>query len=873
MMNNAGGLNDLITAILGARGEAFLLGNGLGEVNTELEKIATAPEKFIESTKTLEKARTIWDYMAEVQSKFKTAFDWRYASKSAADVLYTAWKKVSDNFKEAKKAVQELKTTMKDLVADRSVLEYQLSVAIRYGDTLRANAIQAELNVNADKIAENKTKQAQATQEASRALRGNSEAAIRNRQEMQGLVTSSMAYLTTLKTTSKDTKTLIKSAKSLKEDFMDQGKALGFNAKELLTYSKSFDDFISIINGTSDQLDVSMKTYLNFDGADAALHQWKQQNKDLSVTVKVTNPEWLAYQAGISAEDLQEYRTAKQAIKDGTNNPAAPAKSWKTIVSEFEKKYGKNFASGGSVSGPGSGTSDSIPAMLSNGEYVVRAGAVKAIGVDTLDQLNQADRMKFSGGGIVGRYKDGGLADIFSNPSGWLNQLIQSMFASGGNPTSYLNASAAAGSKGAAKATMEGYKNLVFNPEDPLSWASLLPIGKLTLLTKIPGFETMFAKSVAAGKTKTQPKTLGEAFDALNVTGAARERGLAANLSTQEMFTLKKYVEQPYSLHGYATGASNAKKEILGLILRNKLKIDKGTEIVRVANTHDMKILAGMKPGQTATLDQFFSVANTNHPGTKPFVDGMIKGAVDTGGRGTGTKYPVIKYNVKTDIPGINDINNIAPGVSNVSDGLIVPGTGMKLVKVTKSKDGVLTYHVDLGTNINSKYGLNQKYNINSAKEMLEYYPSGHKYNTMHQNELGIIKNTPILGQEILNYIRANGGKYATGGLVNGSGTGTSDSIPAMLSNGEFVLSAAAVNRYGVGFLNALNNPQGLSMPAQSMAGVGSSSGSSIVYLSPDDRALLRAAIDRPVNLYTENTKIAQSANEGNVLLAQRGRN
>lgn len=46
---------------------------------------------------------------------------------------------------------------------------------------------------------------------------------------------------------------------------------------------------------------------------------------------------------------------------------------------------------------------------------------------------------------------------------------------------------------------------------------------------------------------------------------------------------------------------------------------------------------------------------------------------------------------------------------------------------------------------------------------------------------------------------------FATGGLVTGPGTGTSDSIPARLSNGEFVATAAAVDRFGVGFFNGLN--------------------------------------------------------------------
>ncbi len=46
----------------------------------------------------------------------------------------------------------------------------------------------------------------------------------------------------------------------------------------------------------------------------------------------------------------------------------------------------------------------------------------------------------------------------------------------------------------------------------------------------------------------------------------------------------------------------------------------------------------------------------------------------------------------------------------------------------------------------------------------------------------------------------------AEGGLQVGPGTGTSDSILSRLSNGEFVVKAAAVKRVGVGFLNAVNS-------------------------------------------------------------------
>lgn len=50
--------------------------------------------------------------------------------------------------------------------------------------------------------------------------------------------------------------------------------------------------------------------------------------------------------------------------------------------------------------------------------------------------------------------------------------------------------------------------------------------------------------------------------------------------------------------------------------------------------------------------------------------------------------------------------------------------------------------------------------------------------------------------------------KFATGGRVRGAGTGTSDDIPAMLSNGEFVVNAKAT-RENLPLLHAINGPQG----------------------------------------------------------------
>ena len=57
-----------------------------------------------------------------------------------------------------------------------------------------------------------------------------------------------------------------------------------------------------------------------------------------------------------------------------------------------------------------------------------------------------------------------------------------------------------------------------------------------------------------------------------------------------------------------------------------------------------------------------------------------------------------------------------------------------------------------------------------------------------------------------VNSIGSTGTGFATGGYVSGQGTSTSDSIPAMLSNSEYVINAKAVRKYGTNFLDAVNN-------------------------------------------------------------------
>jgi len=79
----------------------------------------------------------------------------------------------------------------------------------------------------------------------------------------------------------------------------------------------------------------------------------------------------------------------------------------------------------------------------------------------------------------------------------------------------------------------------------------------------------------------------------------------------------------------------------------------------------------------------------------------------------------------------------------------------------------------------------------------------GGKKNTVWTGEL---KTPQIEGYNYYPTPYGYGNKsYAMGGQINGMGTSMSDSIPAMLSNGEYVVRASSVDKYGTGFMDKLN--------------------------------------------------------------------
>ena len=109
---------------------------------------------------------------------------------------------------------------------------------------------------------------------------------------------------------------------------------------------------------------------------------------------------------GISSvgKDGADGISSKENVKGfyGGGFVPAPYPVGDDILGSFPMQFNK----GGKV--PGSGNKDTVPAMLTPGEFVMSKGAVNMIGPDKLMAMNaagggtnQPQMMKFAGGGIV----------------------------------------------------------------------------------------------------------------------------------------------------------------------------------------------------------------------------------------------------------------------------------------------------------------------------------------------------------------------------------------------------------------------------------------------------------------------------------------
>ena len=372
----------------------------------------------------------------------------------------------------------------------------------------------------------------------------------------------------------------------------------------------------------------------------------------------------------------------------------------------------KKFAAGGRVTdsvradgyirGAGTATSDSIPAMLSNGEYVIKADSVNKYGAETFDALN------------AGRFADGGLA----------------------NAPNYAKQVSVNGAKWPVKPKGTPFKEIPLpNRKDYKTEKEYLEV----LMRSDDRFYTPPDKEYGIDKIKSPMGTLSRFMDI-----AKSQIGKGHNYKFHTVTSPK--------------GVSNTDVNKYTLWANDKYKLGSdalwwcGAFVQWVAENAGVEI-----------SDKMYS------------------------------SYKATQYYKKNGL--FNDLT-VKKNLKNVKRGDLVwfdftqrqEGTGEAPIP----RDGVPD-HASIVSKVFGK-------NISVIGWFGDYDEVGEQ----------TIKTLPdLFGSVSPSFTKlAMGGPvkhYKPGGNVKGPGTSTSDSIPAMLSNGEYVIKADSVNKYGAETFDALN--------------------------------------------------------------------
>lgn len=195
-----------------------------------------------------EEVRTLLDYAGDLAKVWNRAFDIRFSGQQTLDTITSSFIKIREEADAAAKRIRDLNNDIASLASDINIQEYFLSIAIEYGDTKRAAAIEAELAKKraelADKTADLQTEQ----NSANKSLVGNSKSAIENRKTITDLVKQYQSHIEALAASGMSQADLARETELLKQDFIAQATQLGYNRSELDLYARAFDDVAIAIN-------------------------------------------------------------------------------------------------------------------------------------------------------------------------------------------------------------------------------------------------------------------------------------------------------------------------------------------------------------------------------------------------------------------------------------------------------------------------------------------------------------------------------------------------------------------------------------------------------------------------------------------------
>ena len=398
----------------------------------ETKTAAEIFEDFLSRLKSaLDKALTTWWRSTTAQDNYRKGLN-----SLKKDVENTT-KKITDLRKENEKLASDMRKNQQEL----HDAEFFHAVAVKYGDTERAQSTQVDIDEAKQKINEGQTKIADndkeiATLQAGQfALKGYTEAAIANREALRSLQSQMIGLIEAYAAAGHSTQEIEAYTQSLKQQFIDQVTQLGFNQGEVTELAGAFDSLTSTIG----QVPREVKEHVTDNGTVGSTQDAIDSLHSDGVTVPV-QPSHSELKVKIRYEiDEASYNAARaRAFYSPGNGGTVRSKSGRNLGTLYSGGLLSSanslpgFAGGGLLPGrpPANPKADNLMATdgkgmfrVRSGEYVISQPAVDFYGKNFMNALNTM-QVPVSAGGV---YQMGGGADLVTINPAQFNQLVKAV--------------------------------------------------------------------------------------------------------------------------------------------------------------------------------------------------------------------------------------------------------------------------------------------------------------------------------------------------------------------------------------------------------------------------------------------------------------
>lgn len=409
-------------------------GGGAGRAKKETKTAAELFEDFLSRLKSaLDKALSTWWRSTTAQDNYRKGLN-----SLKKDVEGTT-KKITDLRKENEKLASDMRKNQQEL----HDAEFFHAVAVKYGDSERAQSTQVDIDEAKQKINEGQTKIADndkeiATLQAGQfALKGYTEAAIANREALRSLQSQMIGLIEAYAAAGHSTQEIEAYTQSLKQQFIDQVTQLGFNQGEVTELAGAFDSLTSTIG----QVPREVKEHVTDNGTVGSTQDAIDSLHSNGVTVPV-QPSHSELTVRIRYQiDESSYAAALNAARMnplGSQNRTVRTRSGRNIGTLYtggllsSANSLPGFAGGGLLPGrpPANPKADNLMATdgkgmfrVRSGEYVISQPAVDFYGKGFMNALNTM-QVPVSAGGVYAMGGGDGLVTI--NPAQF-NQLVKAV--------------------------------------------------------------------------------------------------------------------------------------------------------------------------------------------------------------------------------------------------------------------------------------------------------------------------------------------------------------------------------------------------------------------------------------------------------------